>query len=490
MTSTANLGLPLIDGGQAQKHVTHNEALRILDAAIQIAVQDLNRTAPPASPAEGQRHVVAAAATGAWAGQDRAIATYQDGAWSFLVPAAGWCAWSLADAVVKVFDGTAWRDAGALLNNVPRLGVNTTASAPNLLSMKSNAALLAAITTAEGGSGDLRLQLSKESAAKTASVVFSDNYSGRAEFGLVGADSFRLKVSPDGSAWVDGFSIDQTTGNLSLPRGLALTGVIAPATITANQNDYTPAGIGTAAVLQLATDAARNLSGLAGGAEGRVVSIVNVGSQPLTLLDDNAASSAANRLVLGGNLTLGTRQAAMLRYDATASRWQLIAAASGLRAANNLSDLASAATALGNLNGVSYGAAQALSSAQQLQALGNLGIGGGFTAYTPTVTALVNSFPSASATGRYLRIGKLVTLQATITITTAGSGLYPILSLPSGMTSAGFKFCGTGQRNTDATLWQVEIPASGSNILMRRYDNNGTCANGDVFLLTITFEIA
>ena len=44
MTDTANLGLPFIEGNQAQKHVTHNEALLILDAAIQIAVLDFSRT--------------------------------------------------------------------------------------------------------------------------------------------------------------------------------------------------------------------------------------------------------------------------------------------------------------------------------------------------------------------------------------------------------------------------------------------------------------
>ena len=69
MTDTANLGLPFIEGSQAQKHVTHNEALRILDAAIQIAVLDLTRTSPPSSPADGERHVVASGATGAWAGR-------------------------------------------------------------------------------------------------------------------------------------------------------------------------------------------------------------------------------------------------------------------------------------------------------------------------------------------------------------------------------------------------------------------------------------
>ena len=50
MTDTPNLRLPFIEGSQAQKHVTHNEALRILDAAIQIAVLDTTHTSPPVSP--------------------------------------------------------------------------------------------------------------------------------------------------------------------------------------------------------------------------------------------------------------------------------------------------------------------------------------------------------------------------------------------------------------------------------------------------------
>jgi hypothetical protein len=217
MTDTPNLGLPFIGGSQAQKHVTHNEALRILDAAIQVAVLDLNRTAPPSSPAEGQRHVVASGATGAWTGRANAIATWQDGAWAFLVPHTGWCIWSVADDVMFVYDGTHWRDLRNLaVDNLPHLGVNTTASSPNLLSVKSNAALLAAINIADGGSGDARLQISKESAAKTASVFFSDAFSGRAEFGLTGDDNFHLKVSPDGSAWSDALVIDKTTGKIAL----------------------------------------------------------------------------------------------------------------------------------------------------------------------------------------------------------------------------------------------------------------------------------
>jgi hypothetical protein len=218
MTDTTNLGLPYIAASQAQKHVTHNEALRILDAAIQLAVLDVTRTAPPASPVEGQRHIVAASPTGAWAGKAKCVAIWQDGAWAFLTPKAGWRAWSAADATLMVFDGTLWRDLRALpLDNLARLGINTSATSPNLLAVKSNAALFAAIDVADSGSGDVRVQLSKENAAKTASVVFADAYSGRAELGLAGDDDLHVKVSADGTTWVEALRIDRTTGKIGFP---------------------------------------------------------------------------------------------------------------------------------------------------------------------------------------------------------------------------------------------------------------------------------
>lgn len=357
MTATPNLALPFIEAAQAQKHVTHNEALRILDAAIQIAVADRTRTTPPANPAEGERHIVASGGSGLWAGQGHAIATWQDGAWAFLAPKQGWCVWSIADDILLVFDGTTWRDLRDLplsLDNALHLGIGTTATAPNLLSVKSNAALLAAIAASAGGSGDIRLQLSKESAARTASVVFSDNYSGRAEFGLVGSNAFKLKVSADGAGWVEAFTIDPSTGNLALPRGLALSGVLAPPQLGGNQNDYAPSGLASAAVLQVSSDAGRSISGLAGGTEGRVIVIVNVGSQPITLLDDSAASAAAHRFALGSPVAVLSRQAVMLRYDGTAQRWQALAG--------------------GASPAVSYAVAQTLSPAQQAQARGNAGV--------------------------------------------------------------------------------------------------------------------
>jgi hypothetical protein len=61
---TPNLRLPYIMAAQSQKHVTHNEAIRALDAVVQLAVLDRDLAAPPVSPAEGDRYIVAANPTG------------------------------------------------------------------------------------------------------------------------------------------------------------------------------------------------------------------------------------------------------------------------------------------------------------------------------------------------------------------------------------------------------------------------------------------
>ena len=52
---STHLLLPYLLAAQAQKHVTVNEALRLLDGLVQFAVLDRHLTAPPASPADGDR---------------------------------------------------------------------------------------------------------------------------------------------------------------------------------------------------------------------------------------------------------------------------------------------------------------------------------------------------------------------------------------------------------------------------------------------------
>lgn len=111
----------------------------------------------------------------------------------------------------------------------------------------------------------------------------------------------------------------------------ALSGDISPAQITANQNDYNPTGLSTASVLRLNTDASRNLTSLAGGADGRVLLILNVGSNNLVLKDDDGSTgTAANRFALSGDVTLAGDQGAIIWYDSTSSRWRIFATSAAL----------------------------------------------------------------------------------------------------------------------------------------------------------------
>jgi lysophospholipase L1-like esterase len=108
MDSTPNLQLPYLMAAQAQKHVTHNDALRALDALVQLAVLDKDLTAPPGSPADGSRYIVAASPSGAWTGQAAKIAAWQDGAWAFYVPREGWRAWVADEDTTYAYTGAAW----------------------------------------------------------------------------------------------------------------------------------------------------------------------------------------------------------------------------------------------------------------------------------------------------------------------------------------------------------------------------------------------
>ena len=106
--TTAHLALPFIMAAQAQKHVTHNEALRLLDGIVQLSVLDRDLTVPPASPAEGDRYIPASGAAGVWAGWDDSIAYWIDGAWMKILTAPGWLAWVEDEAQMLVWTGSSW----------------------------------------------------------------------------------------------------------------------------------------------------------------------------------------------------------------------------------------------------------------------------------------------------------------------------------------------------------------------------------------------
>jgi hypothetical protein len=79
-----------------------------LDTLIQCAVFDKDLTAPPGSPTAGDRYLVAASATGAWATHDGEVAVYLDGAWRFFAPKEGWLVWVADENLLYDYNGSAW----------------------------------------------------------------------------------------------------------------------------------------------------------------------------------------------------------------------------------------------------------------------------------------------------------------------------------------------------------------------------------------------
>ncbi|MEO0413203.1 MAG: DUF2793 domain-containing protein [Pseudomonadota bacterium] len=93
MTTTARLFLPLLQAAQAQKEITHNDALAILDHLVQPVVEDVPLAAPPASPVDGTSYIVGPSGSGDWTGYDHNLALRINGAWQFVAPFDGLTVW-------------------------------------------------------------------------------------------------------------------------------------------------------------------------------------------------------------------------------------------------------------------------------------------------------------------------------------------------------------------------------------------------------------
>lgn len=212
MSDTPRLGLPLLAAGQAQKHVTHNDALMRLDALVHLVVASRSQSVPPASPGETAAYIVPAGGSGVFAGHQDDLAIFEDGAWSFLDPRPGWQAWVTDEAEHHVWTGAQWRRSQPESSlGAAFWGVNAAADTTNRFAVSADASLFNHAGT------DHRLKLNKASVARTASLLFQDNWSGRAEIGLAGDDQFRIKVSPDGASWTEALVVDRTSGLVTLP---------------------------------------------------------------------------------------------------------------------------------------------------------------------------------------------------------------------------------------------------------------------------------
>ena len=111
MAETSQFALPLLASAQAQKHVTVNEALSVLDCVAQLRLQSTTVASPPLEVVDGDAYMLPLGSDGAWSGMDGQLAIAVNGGWRFLTPKAGWQSFNTETGTHQLFDGTAWLDS-------------------------------------------------------------------------------------------------------------------------------------------------------------------------------------------------------------------------------------------------------------------------------------------------------------------------------------------------------------------------------------------
>jgi hypothetical protein len=306
MPNTTNrVSLPYILQSQAQKEITHNQALDLIDVLLQASMVDVSIDTPPGSPAAGDCYIVGGSPTGAWAGHANALAYYTTG-WNFLPPFTGLTVYVASAGALYSWNGSAWGPtvASVSFQNIPMVGINATADSTNKLSVNSEAILFNHI------GGDMQAKLNKNAAGNKACFLFQTNWSARAEFGLLGDDNFTLKVSPDGGTFYDSLKMLADSGRAALKAngsGLSAAGTnqAGATAITKQTNEFT-------------TVAASSGARLPSPEQGEFIFIANAGANALAVYP--ATGHSINALAANTAFSLAAGKNALF-WAATASKW-------------------------------------------------------------------------------------------------------------------------------------------------------------------------
>ena len=108
MAMTPNFGLPYLSTAQAQKELTHNEALVLIDAVLMGLVEEAGADVPPSSPSIGQCWIVGQNPEDAWEDQAQKLTIWTEGGWRFIVPKKNMYRRRSDDGTILLFDGIEW----------------------------------------------------------------------------------------------------------------------------------------------------------------------------------------------------------------------------------------------------------------------------------------------------------------------------------------------------------------------------------------------
>lgn len=217
--------------------------------------------------------------------------------------------------------GTSVKEAGIRLTSdtYPFHGaVVTLISDPDKLTYSFQSRINLSVEESSGGSVNANsLSITSDGRMEWSGNVFWTSY----------ATSFSAYVEDE--LVVDGsvLTFYLSTENLVNSGQEYITGVVSPATITSNQNDY--AAINGARWGRIASTAAVQITGFSGGASGMRRLVTNVGAYNITLVHESSSSSAANRVLCPGSnfgFVLNANDSCEMIYDGTSSRWRVLAA--------------------------------------------------------------------------------------------------------------------------------------------------------------------
>ncbi|MBI1251275.1 MAG: DUF2793 domain-containing protein [Alphaproteobacteria bacterium] len=216
MSSSTHLQLPYLAPAQAQKHVTVNESLSLLDRIVQLSVISATTSAQPGSPADGDIYILPPGKTGAaWGGfADHALAHYLDGAWAQITPRLGWRAFVQDENTLVRRAASSWEDVASPLSAaIAGVGANglITRTGPAAAAARSIASGVGvSVSNGDGAAGD-----------PTVAIDLT------ADFAWSGAHDFGDDVSFAGAvAPLSDNSVDLGSGSLRFATVYAATGTI------------------------------------------------------------------------------------------------------------------------------------------------------------------------------------------------------------------------------------------------------------------------
>ncbi len=193
--NTQNISLEYLLQNQASPEITINEALTKIDALIFNIAKNIV-DALPENPTNGDVYIF----SNNYTEQPNKIGIYlTNKGWVFLAAKEGMIIFVQSQKKEFKFLQNIWQE-----NKVQS-------------SLPSN-------VNFDDENGNTRLNINKSGETNTASHVFKSNWGGRAEFGLIGDDNFSLKVSSDGSNFVESFKIEKETGNINFKQNVSKNG--------------------------------------------------------------------------------------------------------------------------------------------------------------------------------------------------------------------------------------------------------------------------